>query len=67
VEGAYVSVVWGTAPTPEIARRTDATGAFQVGLPPGRFRLEAVAGNRSGRVEVDGGEGDDILIRLAES
>jgi hypothetical protein len=64
VGGAYVTVVWGTAPTPEIARRTDAQGAFQVGLPPGRFRLEATTPHARGLVEVEGGEGDDIVVTL---
>lgn len=60
-----VSVVWGTAPTPEIGRRTDDTGAFQVGLPPGRFRVKAVAQSRgAGEVEIDGGEGGEIVIRI---
>jgi hypothetical protein len=64
IAGAYVSVVWGTEAMPDIARRTDPEGRFQVGLPPGRFRLEAVAGDASARVEVDGGEGPDIVIHL---
>jgi hypothetical protein len=62
IPGALVSVVWGTAATPEIGRRTDALGAFHVGLPPGRFRLEAVAEQGVGQVEVEGGEGDEIVI-----
>lgn len=65
VIGALVSVVWGTAATPEIARRTDATGSFHVGLPPGRFRVEAVApSGRVGYVDVEGGEGEDITIEI---
>ena len=66
VQGALVSVVWGTAPTPEIARRTDAGGAFHVGLPPGRFRLEATTEGGSGQVEVQGGEGEEIVIRISK-
>ncbi len=65
VTGARVSVVWGTAPTPEIGRRTGDDGAFQVGLPPGSFRLQAVTDSGgSGEVEVEGGEGPEILIRI---
>jgi protocatechuate 3,4-dioxygenase beta subunit len=65
VAGALVSVVWGTAATPEIARRTDAAGAFQVALPDGRFRIRAtVPDGRSGQVEVQGGAGGDIEIRV---
>lgn len=64
--GALVSVVWGTAPTPEIARRTDAAGGFQVALPPGRFRIEAVTQRGKGEVEieVDGGAEEAIVIRI---
>lgn len=65
IQGALVSVVWGTAPTPEIARRTDATGAFHVGLPPGRFRLEAATASEIGHVEVEGGMGEEIVIRVS--
>ena len=65
VAGALVSVVWGTAPTPEIGRRTDQAGAFQVALPDGRFRLRAkVPDGRSGEVEVQGGAGGEIEIRV---
>jgi hypothetical protein len=41
VAGALVAVTAGTAPTPEIAIRTDAEGCFSVALPDGRFTLEA--------------------------
>lgn len=65
VAGAMVSVVWGTAPTPEIGRRTDDAGAFQVGLPPGRFCVKAVTtSGGAGEVEVEGGEGGEIVIRI---
>jgi protocatechuate 3,4-dioxygenase beta subunit len=65
VAGALVSVVWGTAPTPEIGRRTRDDGRFQVGLPPGQFRIQAVTVSGSaGEVEVEGGQGDEILIRI---
>jgi hypothetical protein len=66
VAGALVSVVWGTAPTPEIARRTGDDGAFHVGLPPGRFRVQAVcASGALGETETEGGEGGEIVIRIA--
>jgi len=68
VAGAFVSVVWGTAPTPEIARRTDDAGAFHVALPDGRFRIRArVSDGRSGEVEVEGGPGGEIEIRVEGS
>jgi hypothetical protein len=68
VAGAFVSVTWGTAPTPDIARKTGDDGAFQVGLPPGKFRIRATASeSRSGEVEVDGGEGDEIVITVRGS
>lgn len=62
VAGALVSVVWGTAPTPEIGRRTNEEGAFQVGLGPGRYRLRATAAGAEGEVEVEGGPGQGIVI-----
>ena len=64
VPGAYVSIVWGTEEMPDSARRTDTEGRFQVGLPPGRFRLEATGGQVSTQLDVDGGEGPDIVIHL---
>lgn len=68
VAGAFVSVTWGTAPTPDIARKTGDDGGFQVGLPPGKFRILATASeSRSGEVEVEGGEGDEIVITLSVS
>lgn len=68
VAGAFVSVTWGTAPTPDIARRTGDDGAFKVGLPPGRFRIRATASeSRSGELEVEGGEGDEIVITVKAS
>lgn len=66
VAGALVSIVWGTAPTPEIGRRTDASGSFHVGLPPGRFRVEAVSPlGAVGHVNVEGGEGEEITIEVS--
>lgn len=68
VAGAFVSVTWGTAPTPDIARKTGEGGVFQVGLPPGKFRIRATASeSRSGEVEVEGGEGDEIVITVSVS
>jgi hypothetical protein len=68
VVGAFVSVTWGTAPTPDIARKTTEDGVFQVGLPPGKFRIRATAPeSRSGEVEVEGGEGDEIVITVSVS
>lgn len=65
VPGALVSVVWGTAPTPEIGRRTDDAGRFQVGLPPGQFRIAATtASGEAGQIEVDGGASDEIVLRI---
>jgi Carboxypeptidase regulatory-like domain len=67
IPGAMVSVVWGTAPFPEIALLTDADGMFQLALPPGRFRLRAYAPDgASGDVEVAGGQAGDFTIRVAQ-
>lgn len=66
IGGARVAVVWGTAPTPEIGRRTAPDGAFSVALPAGVFRLEAVTeAGQAGEIEVQGAAGDDIVIRVA--
>jgi hypothetical protein len=64
VSGAFVSVVWGTAPTRDIGRRTNDEGAFQVGLEPGRYRIQATTGEVSREVEVEGGPGGEIVIQL---
>lgn len=64
MSGALVSVVWGTVPTRDIGRRTNDEGAFQVGLEPGRYRIQAVTDDISGEVEVEGGPGEDIVIQL---
>jgi hypothetical protein len=67
VADALVAVVWGTAPTPEIGRRANADGLFQVALPPGQFRVQAVGpGGETGQVEIDGGDGDEIVIQVGE-
>ena len=64
---AMVAVVWGTAPTPEIGRRTTEEGVFQMALPKGRFRVQAAApSGAKGTVDVEGGEGDEIVIRIEE-
>ncbi len=41
VAHAVAFVAWGTAPTPEIAFRTDVSGIFRLALPSGRFRVDA--------------------------
>lgn len=65
VPEAFVSVVWSTAPFPEIALVTDADGTFRMGLPAGRFRLRAnTADGRTGETEVSGESSGDILIPL---
>ena len=64
VVGALVSVVWGTAPTRDIGRRTNDEGAFQIGLGPGRYRIQAVKSDSEGEVEVEGGEGEEIIIKI---
>jgi hypothetical protein len=54
VAGAFVTVDWGTAPTPEITLLTDAEGRGRLGLPTGRFRIRAAApGDGEGTSEVD--------------
>lgn len=64
VAGALVAVVWGTGPTRDIGRRTNDEGAFQVGLEPGRYRLQATAPGAAGEVEIEGGDGGEILIQI---
>jgi hypothetical protein len=65
IPGALVSVVYGTAPTPEVARQTDEAGYFHVGLPLGRFRVAAFApGGGTGSVDVNGDSVDEIVIRI---
>jgi len=62
IAGALVSIVWGTLPTTDIARRTNDEGVFQVGIEPGRYRLQAVKSDVISEVEVEGGEGGEIII-----
>jgi hypothetical protein len=65
VANAFVTVVWGTAPVPEISRRSLPDGSFGVGLPPGSFRVRAVTSDgRAGEAEVDGETRDAIIIRI---
>jgi hypothetical protein len=66
IEGAYVSVEWGTGPTPEITLVTGSDGGFRLGLPEGRFRIRArLPGHETGVVEVEGGPSEvEIMIRL---
>lgn len=57
VAGAAVMVERGTAPTPEVARRTDDRGRFRLALPPGGFTISAhVPDGRSGSVDLAVGE-----------
>ena len=64
VEGAYVTVEWGTAPTPEITLVTGETGRFRLLLPRGRFRVAAkTPDGREGGCEISG-ESEDALIRI---
>jgi hypothetical protein len=65
IPAALVSVEWGTAPTPDIARLTNEAGEFQVALPPGHFRIVAVTEDgRSGQIEVEGSAGDEIVLHM---
>ena len=68
VAGAFVTVEWGTAPTPEITLLTDAEGRARLGLPPGRFRIRAAApggGEGTGEVNVPG-PAKAVIIRLTK-
>ena len=67
VAKALVVVVSGNAPVPEIGRRTTEDGVFQMALPKGRHRVEAVGPTGTkGSVDVDGGEGGEIVITIDE-
>lgn len=68
VAGALVTVVWGTAPTPETGRRADADGCFVVGLSVGeRFRVRATTADGSaGEADVDGSVFDEIIVRVTK-
>jgi protocatechuate 3,4-dioxygenase beta subunit len=67
VAGAFVAVAWGTAPTPEIGRRTDASGLFQVALAAGgQFVVRATTTDgRAGEALVDGSATTEIVVRVA--
>jgi hypothetical protein len=53
VAGALIAVASGTAPTPEIAIRSDQHGQFRIALPRGRFIIEARAPDgAAGNVQV---------------
>ena len=66
VAGAFVTVEWGTAPTPEITLLTDAEGRAPLGLPAGRFRIRAaVPGGGEGTSEVDvPGPSEAVIVQL---
>ena len=65
VAGAFVTVVSGTAPTPEITLLTNAEGRVRLGLPPGTFTLQAQTpeGTKT-TVEVTGEDAEEIELRL---
>jgi hypothetical protein len=57
IPDALVAVTSGTAPTPEIAIRTDNHGRFRIALPAGRFRLQARApGGATGQIDLEIGD-----------
>ncbi|MCA1542240.1 carboxypeptidase regulatory-like domain-containing protein [Bradyrhizobium sp. NBAIM32] len=62
VGDALVYVVHGTASTPEIAVKCDASGRFRLALPPGHFKIEArsMAG-AIGATDFDVGTGDERI------
>ena len=63
---AFVSVIWGTTPFPEIALVTEADGSFAIRLPDGRFILRAnTADGRTGEAEVSSASPGEYLIRLS--
>jgi hypothetical protein len=62
---ALVSVVWSTVAFPEAALATEADGTFALGLPPGRFRLQAhTADGRSGELETAGESDEELVIQV---
>lgn len=65
--GAIVVVERGTAPYPEIARKTGAQGTLKYALPDGEFELVAHAGDgRTGRgkLTVKDGSSRRLTLRL---
>lgn len=67
VAGAFVTVISGTAPTPEITLLTNAEGRARLGLPPGTFTLQAQSPDGTKvTAEATGGPSDEeIELRLA--
>lgn len=68
VTDAVVSVVSGSAPTPEIAVLTDEAGGFSLGLPAGRYTVRAIAPDgASGSIEFHTDEARlEIVVRPAD-
>ena len=66
LEGAFVTVISGSAPTPEITLLTDASGRVRLGLPPGTFTIQAQApdGSQATAEAVGGASPDEIEVRL---
>lgn len=67
IANALVAVVSGNAPAPEIGRRTTEEGVFQIALPQGRHRVEAIAPTGAiGIAEVEDGAGGEIVITIEQ-
>ncbi|CAH2402755.1 carboxypeptidase-like regulatory domain-containing protein [Mesorhizobium escarrei] len=68
VSEALVYVTTGTAPTPEIAIRSDGAGHFGIALPPGHFKLQArtVDGKLGVTTIVTGPEASSFEISIAD-
>jgi hypothetical protein len=66
VPNAYIAIVAGSVPMPEIALLSDQDGRFSLRLPPGSFTLRAhgPAGTGETEVEVDGDRADEIVIAI---
>jgi hypothetical protein len=66
VPNAYIVIVAGSVPMPEIALLSDQDGRFFLRLPPGSFTLRAhgPAGTGETDVEVDGDQTDEIMITI---
>lgn len=67
VNGAIVVVESGTAPYPEIARKTGPTGTLKFSLPDGQFELSArAADGRSahGSITVKDGASPRLVLRV---
>jgi hypothetical protein len=62
VPSAFVTVIEGTVPVPEIALVTGEEGEFAMTLPEGRFRVQAT-GPEGASGEADWpGEGEDEIV-----